>query len=125
MNADSIVVITGGELVEQGSHEDLIRANGKYADLWAKQIFVRPKDKEEAEDKAAVKEAKTPTILNDLTAEETSSELAKVNSTPALSTMSNEHSKDSASSSGSSSSDETHVEVRSRSASFSGHTKEV
>ncbi|KAH6651141.1 hypothetical protein F5144DRAFT_638766 [Chaetomium tenue] len=82
MNADRIIVVTGGEIVEQGSHEDLIRADGKYAELWSKQIFVKPKDKEPREDKPVTKGRKAPNIVNDLTAEVTSSELAKVKSTP-------------------------------------------
>jgi ABC-type glutathione transport system ATPase component len=82
MNADRIIVVTGGEIVEQGSHEDLIRADGKYAELWSKQIFVKPKDKEPREDKPATKGRKAPNIVNDLSAEATSSELAKVKSTP-------------------------------------------
>jgi ABC-type multidrug transport system ATPase subunit len=83
MNADRIIVVTGGEIVEQGSHEDLIRADGKYAELWSKQIFVKPKDKEPPEDnKLAAKGRKAPNILNDLSAEATSSELAKVKSSP-------------------------------------------
>lgn len=83
MNADRIVVVAGGEIVEQGSHEDLIRANGKYAELWSKQIFVKPKDKEASDGTKAVKGRKPPDIVNDLTAEATCSELTKVNSTPA------------------------------------------
>ncbi|KXX82234.1 Heavy metal tolerance protein [Madurella mycetomatis] len=82
MNADRIIVVTGGELVEQGNHEDLIRANGKYAELWSKQIFVKPKDTEPPEDKPVAKGRKTPNIVNDLSPEATSSELAKVNPTP-------------------------------------------
>ncbi|KAK4105630.1 hypothetical protein N658DRAFT_416824 [Parathielavia hyrcaniae] len=83
MNADRIIVVTGGEIVEQGSHDDLIRADGKYAELWSKQIFVKPKeDKEPREDKAASKGRKGPNIVNDLSAEATSSELAKVKSNP-------------------------------------------
>lgn len=82
MNADRIIVVTGGEIVEQGSHEDLIRADGKYAELWSKQIFVKPKDKEPRDDKPVPKGRKAPNIVNDLTAEVTSSELAKVKSVP-------------------------------------------
>lgn len=82
MNADRIIVVTGGEIVEQGSHEDLIRADGKYAELWSKQIFVKPKDKEPREDKPVTKARKNPNIVNDLTAEVTYSELAKVKSIP-------------------------------------------
>lgn len=83
MNADRIIVVTGGEIVEQGSHEDLIRADGKYAELWSKQIFVKPKDKEPCDDRRpANKGRKAPNIVNDLSAEATSSELAKVKSNP-------------------------------------------
>ncbi|KAL2184559.1 hypothetical protein L209DRAFT_694054 [Thermothelomyces heterothallicus CBS 203.75] len=83
MNADRIIVVTGGEIVEQGSHEELIRADGKYAELWSKQIFVKPRDKELCEDgKPATRGRKTPNIVNDLSAEATSSELAKVKSNP-------------------------------------------
>ncbi|KAK1991708.1 ABC transporter [Colletotrichum falcatum] len=44
MNADRIVVIEDGEVVEQGNHTELIKANGRYADLWSKQTFIKPKD---------------------------------------------------------------------------------
>ncbi|KAL2257710.1 hypothetical protein VTK26DRAFT_9274 [Humicola hyalothermophila] len=80
MNADRIVVVTGGEIVEQGTHEDLIRANGKYAELWSKQIFVKPKDDWPVEGKSATKGRKPVTLVNDLTPEATGSELAKVKS---------------------------------------------
>lgn len=38
VNADRIVVVGNGEIMEQGSHEELIAAGGKYADLWSKQV---------------------------------------------------------------------------------------
>jgi hypothetical protein len=44
MNADIIFVVRDGEVVEKGSHEELIIKGGKYADLWNKQIFVKPKE---------------------------------------------------------------------------------
>lgn len=44
MNADRIVVIEDGEVVEQGNHADLVVAKGRYADLWSKQTFLKPKD---------------------------------------------------------------------------------
>ncbi|KAH7310442.1 heavy metal tolerance protein [Stachybotrys elegans] len=45
MNADRIIVLEHGEIVEQGSHDELIIKQGRYADLWSKQVFLRPKDK--------------------------------------------------------------------------------
>ena len=35
--ADRIVVLADGRVVEQGSHADLLRSGGRYADLWAMQ----------------------------------------------------------------------------------------
>ena len=37
-NADEIAVVTGGEIVEQGSHEELISKNGVYAELYKLQF---------------------------------------------------------------------------------------
>ncbi|KAK4160947.1 hypothetical protein QBC43DRAFT_108502 [Cladorrhinum sp. PSN259] len=121
MNADHIIVVGGGEIVEQGSHEELIsRKDGKYADLWSKQIFVKPKDKEatETEDKPKGKGRKAPNIVNDLTPEATNSELAKVKSNPVLGTQPNGQ-QNSSSLSGNESS------VGDENSKPSGHKKEV
>ncbi|OAA65452.1 vacuolar ABC heavy metal transporter [Niveomyces insectorum RCEF 264] len=75
MNADCIIVVSDGEIVEQGSHDDLIQAGGKYASLWSKQIFSKPKDKNKASTNATTD---TSEIVNDLTPEATKNELAKV-----------------------------------------------
>ncbi len=82
MNADRIIVVTNGEIIEQGSHEELIRADGKYAELWSKQIFVKPKEKDVNSENAKGKRTKEPNIVNDLTNEATNTELAKVKSAP-------------------------------------------
>ena len=34
MNADRIIVLRKGKIVEQGSHEELIRKKGEYSSLW-------------------------------------------------------------------------------------------
>ncbi|KAK4204056.1 hypothetical protein QBC40DRAFT_8998 [Triangularia verruculosa] len=89
MNADRIIVVGGGEIVEQGSHEELIlQEDGKYAELWSKQIFVKPKDSKDSTTdgtKLPVKGRKAPNIVNDLSPEATISELAKVTNKPAQS----------------------------------------
>lgn len=39
-NADTIIVMENGTIVESGTHSDLINQNGKYFDLWNKQSLV-------------------------------------------------------------------------------------
>ncbi|KAI1342478.1 hypothetical protein F5Y15DRAFT_406132 [Xylariaceae sp. FL0016] len=46
MNADIIYVVSDGGVLEQGSHKELIAQGGKYAELWSKQVFVKPKEPE-------------------------------------------------------------------------------
>jgi len=41
-DADSIVVMDEGEIVERGSHDQLLSAGGEYADLWHAQADDRP-----------------------------------------------------------------------------------
>lgn len=73
MNADRIIVVENGEILEQGNHDELIVAGGRYADLWSKQVFVRTKE----EDKDA--SAGQAGFVNDLSSEQTKTELSKVN----------------------------------------------
>ncbi|KAG9254473.1 uncharacterized protein F5Z01DRAFT_655385 [Emericellopsis atlantica] len=42
MNADLIVVVEKGKIIEKGDHESLIAVGGRYADLWSKQAFLKP-----------------------------------------------------------------------------------
>jgi len=41
MDADKIVVLEEGKLVEQGSHQELLETDGKYKELWLKQFPTR------------------------------------------------------------------------------------
>jgi ABC-type multidrug transport system fused ATPase/permease subunit len=46
-NADRIIVIGEGEILEDGTHDELLARNGRYANLWRKQGFVRPETEAE------------------------------------------------------------------------------
>lgn len=74
MRADHILVVMNGEIVEQGSHYELIHKKGKYHDLWSKQIFTMPDDKR-ARSKSPKK--RDADLLNDLSPERCKAELAK------------------------------------------------
>jgi ATP-binding cassette subfamily B protein len=37
VNADQIIVLEAGEIVERGTHSDLLASNGLYASMWARQ----------------------------------------------------------------------------------------
>ncbi len=74
MNADRIIVIGDGTILESGDHETLIRAGGKYADLWSKQVFLKPKKN----DKGASESSTPSTLINDLEPETAEAELSKI-----------------------------------------------
>ncbi|KAI9873720.1 MAG: hypothetical protein M1830_010691, partial [Pleopsidium flavum] len=62
MNADLILVVKSGEILEQGTHDELFRAKGKYYSLWAKQVFV---EQSRGRSKSPEK-GQEITIINDL-----------------------------------------------------------
>jgi len=74
MKADHIVVVMNGKIVEQGSHDELIHTNGKYHDLWSKQIFVKPI---KSRSRSRSPQKRDASIINDLTPTMQRVELAK------------------------------------------------
>ncbi|KAI0838843.1 hypothetical protein F5Y06DRAFT_33609 [Hypoxylon sp. FL0890] len=84
MNADTIFVVANGEIAEQGSHEELIAKNGKYAELWSKQIFVKPKESKEHNENGGILGAVTPgATQTDGTGDERANGVSIPNGTPA------------------------------------------
>jgi ABC-type transport system involved in Fe-S cluster assembly fused permease/ATPase subunit len=49
VDADEIIVLDGGKIVERGSHGDLLTQNGVYADLWNRQLEAEEAQKKLAE----------------------------------------------------------------------------
>ena len=79
MNADLIVVVEKGKIVEQGSHEHLLQRKGRYADLWSKQAFLKPQEyiEDENEEPDAVG---IVNVVNDLSTDKATEEASKVKS---------------------------------------------
>lgn len=73
MNADLIVVVEKGKIVEMGPHEKLIAQGGRYADLWSKQAFLQPHKYRDGDD-----EANSTEIVNDLPKRKTTAEISKL-----------------------------------------------
>jgi ABC-type dipeptide/oligopeptide/nickel transport system ATPase component len=75
MRADRILVVMNGEIIEQGSHFDLIHARGKYHDLWSKQILVKPGGNERSRSKSPKK--RDADLINDISPTRRTVDLAK------------------------------------------------
>jgi ATP-binding cassette subfamily B protein len=57
-DADQIVVLEGGKIVERGSHEDLIGEDGLYAHLWGVQAGEIDELPEEFVERASKRQAR-------------------------------------------------------------------
>lgn len=75
MKADRIVVLENGEIVEQGSHSELIAADGRYAFLWSKQTFWKPLDEANVADEVDEEENAT---ASDSCSEKTATETCEL-----------------------------------------------
>jgi ABC-type transport system involved in Fe-S cluster assembly fused permease/ATPase subunit len=79
MEADAILVVDKGEIVERGTHDELLMRGGKYFELWTKQT-VRPSKANSniGSDADAKDDVGGATIVNDLAPEAYDQEMAKV-----------------------------------------------
>lgn len=80
MRADRILVVMNGEIIEEGTHDELIHAKGKYLGLWSKQVYIKPADGHARSQSPKKRDAE---IINDLTPTRQKAELAKVIQTTA------------------------------------------
>lgn len=80
MNADHILVVMNGEIIEEGSHDDLVHKKGKYNALWSKQILVTP---HKSRSRSRSPNKGDAQIVNDLTPNRHRVELAKALKTTA------------------------------------------
>lgn len=79
MKADHILVVMNGEIIEKGTHDELLHAGGKYHDLWTKQIFVKPVSATDPpRSRSSSPKKRDATIVNDLTPQRHTKELTKV-----------------------------------------------
>ncbi|KAF8865575.1 hypothetical protein BDZ45DRAFT_786840 [Acephala macrosclerotiorum] len=79
MKADHILVVMNGEIIEKGTHDELLHAGGKYHDLWTKQIFVKPvSTTDRPRSRSSSPKKRDATLVNDLTPQRHTKELAKV-----------------------------------------------
>lgn len=78
MKAGRIMVVQDGEIIQNGSHDELVHAKGKYHDLWSKQILVKPIPKEVSRSRSRSPQKHDANIVNDLDRNRNTSELAKV-----------------------------------------------
>jgi ABC-type multidrug transport system ATPase subunit len=63
MRADCILVVSDGEIIENGTHAELLRAQGKYAMLWSRQIDIKTDDENQD---STTPEKKDSDLINDL-----------------------------------------------------------
>lgn len=77
MNADYILVVMNGEIIEKGTHDELLHSGGRYHDLWYKQIFVKSSLATDHSRSSSPKK-RDATIVNDLTPQRHTHELSKV-----------------------------------------------
>ena len=66
VNADLIIVIKDGQILERGTHDELFHAHGKYHDLWARQLFVAPEDTRKSDDSVIVNDLSSDLNIQDL-----------------------------------------------------------
>ena len=57
MDADEILVVNDGQIVEKGNHQELLALNGAYAALYKSQ-FVKKKDEDEADEGETIEAVK-------------------------------------------------------------------
>lgn len=68
-----------GEIIEEGTHQDLIQSRGKYHELWSKQIFVKPSS-ERSRSRSPQKQ--DTNMINDLSPEKQKAEMIKAKLAP-------------------------------------------
>ncbi|EXJ67777.1 uncharacterized protein A1O5_09123 [Cladophialophora psammophila CBS 110553] len=68
LHADHILVIRDGEIVENGTHEALIKQDGAYNELWRSQLRLQAEERESKSRSCSPEKLHAPVLINDLSA---------------------------------------------------------
>ena len=66
VDADLVVVINNGHIVEQGSHADLLKTEGQYHKLWARQLKQQKGDGQPGSRSRSPAKKNAPVLVNDV-----------------------------------------------------------
>ncbi|KIW93919.1 uncharacterized protein Z519_05234 [Cladophialophora bantiana CBS 173.52] len=66
LHADHILVIRDGEIVENGTHEALIKQDGAYSELWRSQLRLQAEECESKSRSRSPERPRAPVLINDL-----------------------------------------------------------
>jgi ABC-type transport system involved in Fe-S cluster assembly fused permease/ATPase subunit len=77
VDADVVVVINNGQIVEQGSHADLLKTEGHYHKLWARQLKQQKGDDRSKSRSRSPAKKEAPLLLNDVSSGDDNAVLLK------------------------------------------------
>jgi ABC-type transport system involved in Fe-S cluster assembly fused permease/ATPase subunit len=70
VDADVVVVINNGQIVEQGSHADLLKTKGHYYTLWARQLKQQSGNDRPRSRSRSPEKKEEPVLVNDVSSED-------------------------------------------------------
>ena len=90
VNANQILVLKDGHIVERGTHEELLSLPGVYAGMWNQQLEKEAEEAEEGEEEEIIEAKKDAKDLNSLAAgqpKQSTSQAGPVSQVPPTTTV--------------------------------------